>query len=169
MRSVRLLLVVVMILVGVCGCVDPRRAVTREAAFGPAELRINDSFSRLRDASGDGTPDQLEASVELLDAFGDATKGAGTFSFEVFEYEVGDVDIRGTRLGETRTFALDAGAEQQRYWQPVLRSYLFRLPLDVEPGQRLVLSASYQPSAGEMATTSDKAERLFDRLVVGGS
>ena len=150
------------------GCVDARRAISRDAAFGPARMRINDTFTRLRDSNGDDKPDQLEANVELIDAFGDATKGAGIMRFDLYDYAPEGTDFVGEPVGSTQTYDLSTGLEQSRYWQSVVRTYRFRLPWQLAGDQRYVLSVVYEPGEAERETLTDEPRRLYDRIVVGG-
>ena len=164
----RIVLLFVLLMTAAAGCVDPRRAITREAAFGPARLRINDTFTRLRDSNGDETPDQLEANIELIDAFGDATKGAGIMRFDLYDYAPEGTDFVGEPVGSTQTYDLSTGLEQSRYWQSVVRTYRFRLPWQLAGDQRYVLSVVYEPGEAERETLTDEPRRLYDRIVVGG-
>src|SRR5690554_6153710 len=45
--------------------------------FDPAAMRIHPVFTQVKDWTGDGQPDGIEALVELTDQFGDPTKGSG--------------------------------------------------------------------------------------------
>lgn len=150
-------------------CATPRNPVAREAAFGPAELRINQTFTRMRDTNGDDTPDRVEANIELIDAYGDATKGSGIVSFDLFEYATGGTDVQGPRVGSPQLYDLGTSEQQSEHWQSVVRTYRFRLPwTELDGEQRYVLSAVYRPSANETETGEQSQRRLYDRLIVGG-
>ena len=155
---------VILVAILVAGC-GPTRPTVREAAFGPAQMRINETFTRLRDADGDERADFVEVNVELLDAYGDATKGGGTLSLDLHEYAAAGTDVRGERVGESQTYDLAGVEAQRRHWQPVVRLYRFRLPQEVEEG-RYLLSAVYRPSVAETEAGEQGTRRLFDRLVV---
>ncbi|MEL7239132.1 MAG: hypothetical protein AAGK78_09735, partial [Planctomycetota bacterium] len=121
-------LVLLLLLILPVACATPRDPVTREAAFGPAEMRINQTFTRMRDTDGDGTPDRVEANIELIDAYGDATKGSGVVSFDLFQYATGGTDVLGQRVGSPQLYDLGTSEQQSEHWQSVVRTYRFRLP-----------------------------------------
>src|SRR5580704_3350835 len=73
------------------------RTAEENQLFGPVSMKL-DSFSKVKDLSGSGKPDGIEALVESDDRFGDHTKTAGTIYFELFTYRPGYPDPRGGRL-----------------------------------------------------------------------
>lgn len=91
----------------------------------------------------------LEARLELLDALEDSTKSVGTVRFE----------LRGASSGNKtsitdRLYAWDVSIrtleDQKRYYDPVTRTYLFRLSLDdltQLPG-KVNLHVQYTPDSG---------------------
>ncbi len=83
MRSaVRLALSAVLLLAGCSSQIVPRPETAEESQlFGPVSMKF-DSFSKVKDWSGRGAPDGVEALVEFDDRFGDRTKAAGTILFE---------------------------------------------------------------------------------------
>ena len=143
-----------------CGCGPTRAEVGRRPAiFEPATLRVNPTFTRLR--QGDDGATRVETDVELADDFGDATKGGGAIYFELFKYRPEGVDVRGEPVGEVAFYDLSTRAAQTLHWQNVIRTYRFRLPWDgLKADGRYVLSATYEPLPGQ------GGGRLFDRLVV---
>ena len=149
---------------GICvhlclGCATDAKQGERPAMFQPAAMRINPTFTRLR--RGEDRQERVETDVELADAFGDATKGAGGIYFELFKYRPDGADVRGTPIGEPAFYDLSTDDAQRQHWQNVIRTYRFRLPFDgLNTGGRYVLSATYQPRPGQ------GGERLFDRFVV---
>ena len=162
-RSFAVLSLLLLGLVG--GCNNPLEA-GRPAMLGPAEMRINPTFTRL-------TTNGLRADVELTDAFDDATKGGGAITFELFEYEARDTDVLGDRIGEPARYDLSTIGAQRAHWQSVVRTYRFDLPWpDLRERQAYVLVATYVPQAsgpvdGSAETAADpEAGRLFDRLVI---
>lgn len=129
--------------------------------FEPVEMRINPTFTRFRSFDADLRPDGIEADVELRDAFGDATKAGGSLYFELFHYTPEGADVRGEQIGSPAGYDLSTMGAQRDHWQNIVRSYRFRLPWTaLDPGQRYVLSATYQPGR------NSAGERLFDRLVI---
>jgi hypothetical protein len=108
-----------------------------------------DTFSKVKDWSGRGAPDGIEALVEFDDRFGDRTKAAGTVLFELFAYRSGWPDPRGTRLANPWTASLTNFDEQKAHWETASGSYLFRLAYDQMAWNRnYVLTATFQSSDG---------------------
>jgi hypothetical protein len=131
------------------GCTAAPRPL--DPMFGPATMRLNPTFTRVVD-------NRLSADVELLDAFGDLTKGAGSVTLALHLYEEGSADVRGDPAGEPVRYDLSAEGAQERHWQGVVRTYRFTTPWRrLEAGRRYVLSATYEPATGG---------RLFDRIVL---
>ncbi len=77
----------------------------------------------------------LEARVELFDEMGDSVKGAGEMRLELRDAAPGN---RGgaEALLYTWTVSLMTLEDQQRYYDPVTRCYLFHLKLDELPAAR---------------------------------
>src|SRR4051794_16716923 len=67
--------------------------------FGPASVRIHPTFTQWKDWSGDGKPDGIEVSLEMLDQFGEPTRATGRVMFEIYEYRPESPDVRGKRSG----------------------------------------------------------------------
>src|ERR1700712_2827317 len=61
------------------------RDATDAALFGPAAMRIHPIFTQVKDWTGDGHADGIEALIELQDQFGDPTKASGRIIFELYE------------------------------------------------------------------------------------
>jgi hypothetical protein len=157
MRVMRLVLLMMLL----SGC-EPRanmqaRSETDALMFGPAGMRVHPIFTRVRDWSGDGRADGIEALVELQDQFGDPIKASGRVLFELYTFRPYSPDPRGTRLarwiGEIETL------EQQRErWNRTSRTYSFPLEYArINPGDNYVLTAQFELSDGG---------RFFDRMVL---
>jgi hypothetical protein len=145
------------------GC-ESSPTIAREEAFGPAKVRLHPTFTQVKDWTGDGKPDGLEAVVELLDSFGEPTRGSGSFLFELSEYRPLEPQPAGGRLAEPWNFKLDTREQQQARWNPALRAYTFQLPMATMPvAPAYVLDLTYESLAG---TTRPSGGRLFDRLVI---
>src|SRR5262245_62034333 len=86
------LLVISMLLASAgCDSSSPHpRSQTDAALFGPAAMRIHPIFTQVKDWTGDGKPDGIEALIELQDQFGDPTKASGRIVFELYEYRAYD-------------------------------------------------------------------------------
>jgi hypothetical protein len=134
-----------------CGCASERpltRTEQENQLFGPVTMKL-DTFSKVKDWSGNGKPDGIEALVEFDDQFGDRSKAAGTIYFELYEYRPGWPNPKGTRLANPWSASLTTFDEQQAHWERVSGAYNFRLEFD---GARLdrsyVLAATFESSAG---------------------
>ena len=157
----------------ICGYSGPGCAVSgprgdRPAMFGPAQMRINPTFTRFRNFDRDPAADGIEADVELRDAFNDPTKGAGQIYFELFTYQPAVDDVRGPQVGSAAVFDLGTADAQRAHWQNVVRTYRFRLPWrDLDPARPYVLLATYAAAGAEAdGGRGGGGGRLFDRLVI---
>jgi len=125
--------------------------------FAPAAMRIHPIFSQARGWSGGGGLDGFEALIEFRDLYGDPTKAAGTFLFELYEYRPGRPDPRGRRLATWAASILSIDEQSQR-WNRTSRTYGFRLAYpEIRFGRAYVLSATFQ-AAG--------AGRFIDQIVL---
>jgi hypothetical protein len=127
----------------------PRPQTAEESQlFGPVSMKF-DSFSKVKDWSGRGAPDGVEALVEFDDRFGDRAKAAGTILFELFAYRPGWPDPRGERLANPWTASLTTYDEQKAHWETASGAYLFRLAYDqIAWNRSYVLTATFQSSSG---------------------
>ncbi|HEY2588515.1 MAG TPA: hypothetical protein VGI81_22430, partial [Tepidisphaeraceae bacterium] len=67
----------VLMLLG-CGESSPYpRSPLDQQMFGPASVRIHPTFTQVRDWSGHGKPDGIEATLEIQDQFGEPTRATG--------------------------------------------------------------------------------------------
>ena len=71
----------------------------------------------------------LEARIELFDQMGDSIKAAGRIRFELFATAAPGPGMRGLRLYTWNVEMLTL-EDQQQYFDPITRGYLFRLKLD---------------------------------------
>lgn len=122
---------------------------------GPVALRI---FPSTRYVQEQGQP-LLEARIELLDAMGDSIKAAGQMQLELFAS-----DPAGLTLGR-RLYLWNAAVltleDQREHYDPITRTYLFRLELDdLAVTQRpTVLRATFVPAAGGKRLQTQAAMR----------
>ena len=109
-------------------------------------------FPTTRFAGEAGEP-LLEAAVELFDAMGDSIKASGTARFEL--YTTGQTPgVAADQLLYSWDIGLNTLDDQQRFYDPIIRGYLFRLRVqspDIVRWQTL-LRASWQPTEGERLT-----------------
>ena len=124
----------------------PRPRTAEEAKlFGPQSMRVHPTFTRVKDWTGDGRPDGIEAVVELQDEFGEPTRAAGSVMFELYQYRQTFPDVRGRRVPEVWVWPLQRRNEQADHWIRALRAYTFKIPFD--PGRTpLVLEATFNLS-----------------------
>jgi hypothetical protein len=144
-----------------CGCESPsNRPVTNtdSALFGAAAMRIHPIFTQVKDWTGDGRPDGIEALIELQDQFGDPTKASGRVIFELFSYRAYDPDHRGERLVNPWIGDLSTLEAQRDRWNRTSRTYGFQLQYDqIREEQTYVLTATFELSNGG---------RFFDQIVL---
>jgi len=117
----------------------------------PAELRVYPSTRFVR-WEGELV---LEARIEFVDELGDPIKAVGVLRFEVFR-----ADRAGAIVDAKQLFMWDqtllTKEENETYYDPVTRAYLFRLGVDRIPSelQHVVLRVQYTDPAGERLVTS---------------
>jgi hypothetical protein len=93
--------------------------------FAPTDLRIH-PFTAVKDWTGEGRPDGVEALVELQDRFRDPVKATGVVLFELYEYKRNHPEPRGERLAAWRG-SLQTLEEQRTHWNRISRTYSFQL------------------------------------------
>jgi hypothetical protein len=125
----------------------PRSALDQRM-FGPASVRIHPTFTQVRDWSGHGKPDGIEATLEIEDQFGEPTRATGRAMFELFNYRKNSPDVRGGRIGGPWIFYLNTRGQQQEHWNPALRAYTFQLPFpQASKGEYYVLTVQFDLNA----------------------
>jgi hypothetical protein len=142
-----------------CGCESQTfsRSQSEAQMFGPSTMRIHPAFTQVKDWTGDGKPDGIEAFLELSDQFGEPTRATGTIRFELYNFHESEEERRGKQLATPWTFVLDTRDQQIAHWNPVERAYTFRLPYDkISANRRYVLTAQFDRPGG----------RLFDQLII---
>jgi hypothetical protein len=106
-------------------------------------MRVHPTFTRVKDWTGDGRPDGIEAVVELQDEFGEPTRATGAVMFELYQYRATFPDVRGRRIPEVWVWPLARRNEQAAHWSRALRAYSFKIPFD--PGRvAVVLEATFE-------------------------
>lgn len=137
----------------------PKPAPQRdEAAFGQVSMRLHPVFSRIKDWTGDGEPDGIEAMVEFQDAFGDPTKASGRLIFELFEFRPNQPEPRGRRVTNPWVGSLQTQDDQRERWNRASRTYTFPLELPkIDTGRDYVLTAQFDATDGK---------RFFDKLIL---
>lgn len=157
------LAVSLLLLLSLVGCAsDPQP--TREEDFSPHKLRIHPIFTQVKDFNGDKTPDGVEVVIELLDNYGEPTRGRGTMLFELWTYRKHQSDQVGERVCDPWRATLLTHQEQDERWSKALRAYSFTLQVPkLDATREYVLSASFETAGG-----ADKpgGVRLYDKLVI---
>jgi len=119
----------------------------------PVSMRI---YPSTRFVEEDGVP-ILEARLELFDAMGDSIKSSGAVRCELFALGDGERPTVGRRLyrWDIEMKTLD---EQRRYFDPIIRGYVFRLKMDdVELVRRpTLLRVVFQPPRGPRLKTEGR-------------
>jgi hypothetical protein len=159
----RCLAVPLFLLFAATGCANEPQ-VTREEDFSPHKLRIHPIFTQVKDFEGDKAPDGIEVVVELLDNYGEPTRGRGTLLFELWSYRKQNANMLGSRTCEPWRATLLNRAEQDERWSKALRAYSFTLKVPkIDQSKEYVLTASFETAGG-----ADKPGgiRLYDRLVI---
>ena len=156
---VRLCHLAVIVLALSAGCVrtQPHPHPQAVAALLPAEVRLH-PFSGTRQFEEAEGVNGIEARVEAIDHFGDATKALGRFRFEAHHYRPHQPDRKGALIAP---WVIDLTDPQTnlRHWDSLSRTYRFHLQWTrpVPPGERFVLRVVFSPPEGA---------RLFDELVL---
>lgn len=159
----RRFLALIMLIVATAGCQSDApfsRSDADSQLFGPVSMRLHPIFSQVKDWSGDGRPDGVEALVELQDQFSDPTKASGRVVFELFDYQPYNPERRGERIVNPWIGYLETLDEQRDRWNRTSRTYSFQLEnKDIQPSKTYVLTAEFQLSGGG---------RFFDQIILEG-
>lgn len=109
----------------------------------PKTIRIH-PFTGTRAFDEGGGIRGIDARVEALDYFGDATKAFGDFRFELYDYRINNPDPKGARRMVWEEKLNDPKANRV-HWDDVSRSYQFKLEWSegVPVGQKFVLVAIF--------------------------
>lgn len=119
----------------------------------PVSIRI---YPSTRFVQEDGRP-VLEARIELFDVMGDSVKSSGTLRCELFALGEGDRPTVGERLYRW-DIELRTVEAQRRYFDPIIRGYVFRLKMDDMDLVRrpTLLRVTFQPPDGPRLRTEDR-------------
>ena len=120
-------------------------------------MRLHPIFTQVKDWTGDGIPDGIEALVELQDQFGDPTKASGHIILDLYEYKKYDPQRKGNWLAEWQA-DLSTLASQRDFWNRTSRTYGLQLAFgQIQLDKNYILTAEFQLNSGG---------RLFDQLVI---
>jgi hypothetical protein len=100
-------------------------------------------FTSLRTIDNQGQ--RLEVRMEAKDAYQDTTKAFGKFRFELYSFKPISPNHKG-ELIDSWEEDITGGQTNLIHWDPITRSYVFRLVLSasIPPGRILVLTASFE-------------------------
>jgi hypothetical protein len=149
-----------LLILGGCASYTDHSAQTgpEKGMFGPVSMRIHPIFTQIKDWTGDGAPDGIDALVEFQDQFGDPTKAAGQVVFELYEFRPSQPDPRGPRLANPWIGTLETVPQQQSRWNRTSRTYSFQLAFPgIRTDRNYVLTAMFELSNGG---------RFFDRIIL---
>jgi len=129
---------------GPAGTRPEAEASAADWPFIPVRMRVH-PFTALRYDAEAKTP-VLEARVELLDRMGDPAKGVGEFRFELYRLPRRAAPaLEDSRLLYRWQSPVTTLEQNHRHWDPITRSYVFRLKMRQvpEPGTRLLVRADF--------------------------
>jgi hypothetical protein len=151
----------IVLLFALTGCASAPPAAGADAAmFAAVAMRVHPIFTDIKDWTGDGRPDGIEAMVEFEDQFGDPTKASGNIIFELFTYRTNNPDPRGDRVVNPWVASMRSLADQQARWNRTSRTYLFQLEYPaVRHDTNYVLAATFDTGS----------TRFFDQIILQSS
>jgi hypothetical protein len=162
-----------------CGGAEPHaRSGLDQRMFGPTGIRIHPTFTQVRDLTGAGKVDGIEATLEVLDQFGEPTRATGRVIFELYSYRKDMPDVKGRRLSEPWIAELNTREQQTEHWNAALRAYTFQLHYpQISTKDYYVLTAQFDlngegAAVGGVTTrpsttaTSRSGGRMFDQLII---
>ena len=155
-------LCVLTLLAAAAGCANqilPERTPRDGTMFGPTRMRIHPIFTQVKDWTGDGAIDGIEALLEFQDQFTDPTKAAGDVVFELYTYRPYSPESRGERVLNPWLGSLRTLADQEARWNRTSRTYSFELEYpEIREDRDYVLVATFDTGQ----------TRFFDQIVIEG-
>ncbi len=150
------------LLIVLAGCnAAPRHVRTPSEAqlFAPVSMRIHPIFTQVKDWTGDGIVDGIEALLEFQDQFTDPTKAAGDVVFELYAYRPYSPEARGERVLNPWLGSLRTLRDQEARWNRTSRTYSFELEYpEIRDDRDYVLVATFDTGQ----------TRFFDQIVLEG-
>ena len=161
MRRATVIAITLLILIGGCTTptINPRQPAEAQQLFAPVSMRIHPIFTQVKDWTGDGVIDGIEALLEFQDQFRDPTKAAGDVVFELYAYRPYSPDGRGERVVNPWLGSLRTLADQEARWNRTSRTYAFELEYpQIREDRDYVLVATFDTGQ----------TRFFDQIVIEG-
>ncbi|MEA2733961.1 MAG: hypothetical protein QOE14_412 [Humisphaera sp.] len=158
--AVALLLITLLLHGGGCTATSKYARTPSEAQlFAPVSMRIHPIFTQVKDWTGDGVVDGIEALLEFQDQFTDPTKAAGGVVFELFAYRPYSPEARGERVLNPWVGSLRTVADQEARWNRTSRTYSFELEYpEIREDRDYVLAATFDTGH----------TRFFDQIILEG-
>jgi hypothetical protein len=153
-------LVLGLILAGGCNSAPKHARTPSECQlFAPVSMRIHPIFTQVKDWTGDGVVDGIEALLEFQDQFTDPTKAAGDVVFELYTYRPYTPESRGERVLNPWLGSLRTLRDQEARWNRTSRTYAFELEYaEIRDDRDYVLVATFDTGQ----------TRFFDQIVLEG-
>ena len=158
--AVVLLIVTALVCTGGCSSAPKHARTPSECQlFAPVSMRIHPIFTQVKDWTGDGVVDGIEALLEFQDQFTDPTKAAGDVVFELYAYRPYSPESRGERVLNPWLGSLRTLRDQEARWNRTSRTYYFQLEYPgVRADHNYVLTATFDTGA----------TRFFDQIILEG-
>jgi len=139
--------------------------------FAPVSLRIHPltriSFSpsttNPATAPANSPLPTLQARLELTDQFNDTGKTVGLVNLDIHEYQLLLPHHRGSRLSRF-TLDLSSPTTNQQFWDPITRTYFFKIPL--HPDAAKILAATNYHLTLAATLTLPNGEVLSSHLIL---
>jgi len=161
-RVLRAILPAAVVLALVAGCnstTHHARTPTEAQMFAPVSMRIHPIFTQVKDWTGDGAIDGIEALLEFQDQFTDPTKAIGDVVFELYAYRPYSPESRGERVLNPWLGSLRTLRDQEARWNRTSRTYAFELEYpEIRDDRDYVLVATFDTGQ----------TRFFDQIILEG-
>ena len=158
-RGTPLVVVLLALLAGCTAAPKHARTPTEAQMFAPVSMRIHPIFTQVKDWTGDGVVDGIEALLEFQDQFTDPTKAAGDVVFELYAYRPYSPESRGERVLNPWLGSLRTLRDQEARWNRTSRTYSFELEYpEIRDDRDYVLVATFDTGQ----------TRFFDQIVLEG-
>ncbi len=150
-------------MLAVAGCESHQR-IDQQDIVTPRRVRLHPTFTQIKDWTGDGKADGIEAVVEILDEFDEPIRASGTLLFELYDFEKRDPNPAQHRVLNPWNGSLLTKEDQAERWSLALRAYTFQLAYPkVSKSNTYVLKVTFETPGG---ASRPGGGRLFDQIVL---